>query len=259
LTLPADPTLLKYVGDCFDTFEAMLKKYKTTRSKVSVSAFPEICAVIDRAAIASALCYKSRVLPMLSFATLYDIYKKEDFSHSVSEYENRFRAAIQRQDEKEAAYYAYLLALFLDSEHAVFQIAQQESMTRNTRLIAEWTHEYMNRGKEKLVLAGIVSLLCRDVNYPHGEYCDQVSAWLSEPIKKATIPDRAYDMHTGLGKKRGRGLKHFFDEAGSVKNERFLNDWEEPGREAYLEARDKGLARASKVIEATKKRLKKAS
>jgi len=251
----ADPTLLKYVGDCIDAFETMLKECKTTRSKISISGFPEICAVIDRAAIASALSYKSRVLPMLSFATLFEIYKREDFSHSVGEYENRFRVAIQRQDEKEAAYYAYVLALFLNSERAVLEIAQGESGARNTRLIDEWTREY-RRTKEKLVLAGIISLLCRDLDYPHGEYRDQVSAWLSQPISNATIPDRAYDMHTGKGKKWGRGLKHFFAEAGSVKNERFPNDWEESGKKAYFEAQSKGLERASKVMEATKKRLK---
>jgi hypothetical protein len=255
----ADPTLLKYVGDSVDTFETMLKECNIPKSKVSVSGSPEICAVIDRAAIASALSYKSRVLPMLSFATLFEIYKREDFSNSVGEYENRLRAAIQRQDEKEAGYYAYVLALFLDSERAVLEIAQGESGARNTQLIDEWTHEYMKEGKEKLVLAGIISLLCRDLGYDHGEYRDQVSAWLSQPIKEAMIPDRAYDMHTSAGKKKGRGLKHFFDEAGSVKNERFPNDWEEPGKKAYFEAQSKGLARASKVIEAIKKRLKKTS
>ncbi len=259
----ADPTLVKYVGDCVDTFEAMRKEYNTTRTKVSD--FPEIRAVIDRAVIAAALSFKSRLLPMLSFATLFDIYKKEDFSHDLGEYENRFRTAIQRQDEKEAAYYAYILGLFLDSEESVFKITQQESERRNTILIHEWTREYeakknygprpIREAKKRLMLAGIISLLCRDLDYDHGEYQNLVSDYLSLPIEKATIPDRAYDMHTGAGTKKGRGLEHFFNEGGSVKNERFPSNWEEAGSKAYFQAEKEGLQKSDKLIEAIKEKL----
>jgi len=251
----ADPTLLKYVAACQDWYEAMLKDPKVTKS--TVADFPEICAAIDRAVIAAALSYKSRVLPMLSFATLFEIYKKEDFSRSLAEYKNLLRASIQRQDDQEAAYYAFILAFFLGSEHSVFGMVDEEGKTRNTALIGEWTYEY-KRTKEKLLLmAGIISLLCRDLNYPHGEYHDQISNYVSLPIKSAAIPDRAYDMHTALGQKRNRGLTHFFKVAGSVKNERFPNDWEERGKKAYYDAQKEGLERARKVIEAIEGKLKK--
>lgn len=250
----ADPTLPAYVRDCHDTFEKMLKEKGITRSKVSDC--PEICAVIHQVVIAAALSYKSRLLPMLSFVTLFDIYKKEDFSHDLGEYENRLREAIQRRDEKEAAYYAYVVGLFVGSEDSVLKITQQESGARNKDLIDEWTQEY-KRTKHILFLAGIISLLCRDLDYPHGEYRDQVSDWLSVPIEKATFHDWVYDQHTLVGKREGRGLKHFFDEGAPVKNEAFANNWEKPGREAYLQAKKEGLEKAVKVIDAIKKKLPK--
>jgi hypothetical protein len=252
----ADPTLLRYVAECVDTFESAVREREIP--KANVSPFPEIRAIIDRAVIAAALSYKSRLLPMLCFATLFEIYKKEDFSCRVGEYESRFRTAIQNRDEKEAAYYAYVLALFLGSANSVLEMAQEESRSRNTELIHDWIQGY-RRKKEIMALAGIVSLLCRDLDYPHGEYLDQVSNWLSRPIEKPAIPDRAYDMHTYEGKKKGRGLEHFFNEAASVRNERFPNDWEEVGKKAYFQAQREGVPEAENVINAIKERVKKES
>ena len=105
------------------------------------------------------------------------------------------------------------------------------------------------------MLAGIISLLCRDLNYPHGEYHDLVFDHLPVPIETAAIPDRAYDMHTRAGRKYGRGLVHFFKEAGSVKNERFPNNWEEAGSKAYFQAQKEGLGKSAKVIKAIRERL----
>ena len=98
-------------------------------------------------------------------------------------------------------------------------------------------------------------MLCRDFDYPHGEYRYRVSDYLSLAIEKATTPDRAYDMHTLAGRKKGRGLKHFFEEGATVRNERFPNDWEEAGRKAYFEAEKEGLEKSAKLIEAIKERL----
>jgi hypothetical protein len=140
-------------------------------------------------------------------------------------------------------------------EDALIEIVQQESAARNRELIDEWSRGYSRAKKEDkfLTLAGIVSLLCRDVDYPHGEYLEQISDCRSLPIEKAKIPDRAYDMHTDRGRAMVRGLKHFFDEAASVKNERFRNDWEERGKEAHFQAQREGL-QESDVIEAIKDR-----
>jgi hypothetical protein len=256
----ADPTLLKYVGECLDTFDAMVKEREIP--KKNVSAYPEICAVIDRAVIAAALCYKSRLLAMLCFATLFEIYKREDFRHDLGEYENRFRAAIQGQNEKEAAYYAYTLGFIYDAEDSLLKVVKQESETRNTELIAEWTQEYKKIQKDErteeeglLLLAGIISLLCRDLKFSHGEYLDRVTDCLSRPIEEAAIPDRAYDMHTSEGRRRGRGLEHFFNEAATVKNERFPNDWEEAGKKVHFQAQREGVSEAD-VIKAIKEKVK---
>jgi hypothetical protein len=148
--------------------------------------------------------------------------------------------------------------LILDSEDSVLEITQEESKTRNTKLIEEWTQGY-KRTKERLMLAGIISLLCRDLNFPHGEYRVQVVDWLSKPVEKATIPDRAYDKHTFTGRKKGRGLEHFLNEGAIVVNERFPNDWEAQGREAYLQAEKVGLAKSARLIEAIKEKFWKIS
>lgn len=249
----ADPTFFKYVWECSDKYEIMLKKHNIKKNQVSDH--PEICAVIDRAVIAAALSHKSRLLAMLTFSTWFDIYKKEDFNYDLDEYKNQFHTAIQRQDEKQAAYYAYIVGIFLKRENSLLEIVRQESKTRNTELIDEWSREYTRTKKKDkfLILAGIISLLCRDIDYPHGEYLDHVSEWLSLPIDEARIPDRAYDMHTDAGRKKGRGFKHFFDEAASVRNERFPNDLEEKGKEAYFQAQREGLEE-SDVIEAIKEK-----
>ena len=71
-------------------------------------------------------------------------------------------------------------------------------------------------------------------------------------VPKVNIPDRAFDRHTIIGRKKGRGYEHFFREAASVKNERFPNDWEEIGKKAYLRADKEGLADAPDLVEAIK-------
>jgi len=106
------------------------------------------------------------------------------------------------------------------------------------------------------VFAGSVVILCRDLRFSHGEYNDSVSKYISTPIKKAQIPDRAYDKHTRAGRRRGRVLEHFFNEAASVRNERFSNDWEMAGRNAYFLADEEGLGKAAKLIDAVEEKRK---
>ena len=191
---------------------------------------------------------------MLSFATLFHIYEKEDFSENLSEYLDRFVVALEKGDEKQALYYAYVVGIFFNSMNRILTMVQRQGGMRNGDLIQKWVEEY-KRYNELLVLTGSVVLLCRDLRYPHGEYNDAICQYLSFPIKEAKIPDRAYDMHTSAGKRRGRGFEHFFNKAASLKNERFSNDWEKAGRTAYFSANQKGLAKASKIIEAIKEKL----
>jgi len=105
------------------------------------------------------------------------------------------------------------------------------------------------------MLAGSVVLLCRDLPYPHGEYRNGISQHLPLPIKTVKMPDRAYDKHTAAGRKKGRGIKHFFNEATSLKNERFVNNWEDAGKTAYFIADGEKLGKTAKIIEAIKKGL----
>ena len=242
----ADPTLLKYVWDCFDEFQVKKQDIKIS----NVTDYPELYAIIDRAVTASALSYTSRHIAMLTFTTLFDIHKKEDCTASLDDYKNNFRIAVQERDEKNAAYYAFIVGVFLKSENLLFEIVHQEKENRNRGLIDEWISGYkrIREGDKLLILAGIISLLCQDINYPHGEYIEQVSDCLSSPIEEARIPDRAYDMHTDEGKKMGRGLKHFFDDAASVRNERFPDDLEEKGKEMHFQAQKEGLKENDVIV-----------
>ena len=47
-----------------------------------------------------------------------------------------------------------------------------------------------------------------------------------------------------------------FEEGASLKNERFPNNWEERGKETYLQAQKEGLENAKKVIDAIKEKVK---
>jgi DNA repair photolyase len=250
----ADPSLVEYERGCLDRFDNLIKQFDI--KKREAVKFPPLCNIVDRAVIAAAISYKSRLLPQLSFATLFDIYENEDFSKNWPEYFGRFVKALRNKDEKQATYDAYVLAIFLNSEDKILKIVQKHSGMRNKDLIQKWVEEY-KRNNELLMLAGSIALLCRDLQNPHGEYNDNICQHLSSPIKKAEIPDRAYDMHTIIGKRMRRGLEHFFDEAATVKNERFPNNWGEAGKTAYFSADQKGLAKAVKIIEAIKKNYEK--
>jgi len=246
----ADPSLIVYERQCSDHFEKWIKQNKIKKSEAVK--FPELCEIVDRAVIAAAISYKSRLLPQLSFATLFDIYEKENFSKNLSEYLRRFVVALKNRDEKQALYYAYVVDILFDSKDQILTIIKGLSGMRNKDLIQKWVEEF-KREYERLMLAGSIVLLCRDLDYPHGEYNDATRHHLSSPIKAANIPDRAYDMHTFAGKRKGRGFEHFFDEGATVENERFLNNWEQAGRNAYIRANQEGLGKAAKIIEAIKR------
>jgi len=248
----ADPTLVVYVRRCLDNFEKLLKKYGV--KKRAAFRFPKLCEAVDRAVIAAAVSFKSRLLPMISFATLYDIYTNEKFSGNVYSYFGRFVDSLHNNDEKSALYYAYITGIYLNKMDRLLSTIQKLGTRRNEFLIREWVDGY-KKHDELLFLAGSVVILCRDLDCSHGEYKNAVSKYLSIPIKTTEIPDRAFDKHTIAGKRKGRGLKHFFNEAATVKNERFPNDWELAGRSAYYRADKQGLGKAAKVIDATKTKL----
>lgn len=243
----ADPTLIHFVIGCMDRFNDLLKE-KAVKKSETIN-FPEGLDIIDAAVIASAVSYKSRLLQMMSFATLYSIYKNKDFKLELSDYLKRFESSIKKQDEKEAVYCAYVAVVFLKAEDPIFEIIQRQSHRRNKILIKIWIEAYKKTKGEFLILCGIVALLCRDLDFNHGEFIRLIDQHTSQPINEAEIPDRAYDQHTHIGKRKGRGLKHFFDEAGTIRNERFPNEWEEPGKKAYLDAEKVRLAKEHELIE----------
>ncbi len=250
----ADPSLVKYVGQRYDEFENCLKKSKIKKSEVLNH--PEVRSIIDRAVIAAALCRKSRFLPMISFAILYDIYKNETFDHSLDDYQYRFLDAIRRYDEEGALHYAYIIKEVFNSDNSVLAMIENEKERRNTELINEWIKVYGQSG-ERLLFAGAVLLLCRDLNYDYGEYLKSIDSYVSRPIEEVDIPDRAHDMHTKTAKSKDRGLEHFFGEATSLRHKRFLSDWDDKGKQIYFEAAKVGLGKTAKIIDAIKEKYEK--
>jgi len=250
----ADPTLITYERRCSDSFKNLIKEYGI--KKHEAVKYPKLCEIVDRAVIAAAISHKSRLLPMASFATLFDIYQKETFKQKLSEYLNRFAHAVKNRDEKQALYYTFVAGIFVNSMDRILTWIQRQGEIRNDDLIQEWVEEY-RRKPERLVLAGCVVMLCRDLPFTHGKYTTAMSKYLSTPISKAQIPDRAYDKHTSKGKRKGRGLDHFFREGATVKNKRFPNDWEQTGKTAYFRAEQKGFESTKKFIEAINEKYKK--
>ena len=113
-------------------------------------------------------------------------------------------------------YYAFIVDKIFNDKRPILRKIRDQSNKRNSDLLLEWIDEY-EKHKKLLNLAGSIVMLCRDLNFTHGEYKDAIIQHSSILIKAARIPDRAYDMHTLSGKKKGRGFKHFFNEAATVK------------------------------------------
>ena len=250
----ADPTLLMYERNCLDRFDDSVKQHGI--KKKDAARFPDLCEIVDEAAIAAALSYKSRMLAFASFATLFDIYENENFKQSLQKYQSLFAKAVENRDEKQALYYAYVAGLFMDSMDRIVIFIKNQGEERKHNLVLDWVAEY-KRKKELLVLTGSIIMLCRYLNFAHGEFSAGVAKYLGTPITKATIPDRAYDKHTTQGKKRGRGLKHFFNEGATVKNERFLDNWKDAGEAACYSAEKKKVLGTDNIIEAIKAKYEK--
>lgn len=54
------------------------------------------------------------------------------------------------------------------------------------------------------------------------------------PKEDRSIPDYAYDFHSPLGKRMGRDLKHFFEVAAYIENEKFDDEWKEKAKFGLL-------------------------
>ena len=248
----ADPTMVGYVKERYDAYENLRIQKNIKKSDVINDS--DLCEIIDQVVVAAAVSYKSRLLPMLSFITLFDIYKNETFTKDVPEYLNCFVDALDKKDERAAVYYATIIDTFLGNRNQVLSLIKKRSKNRNTTLISDWEKEYVRSG-ERLMLVGSIVMLCREIHPTHGEYKNAFQEYLSDPITEESIPDYAYDMHTKNGEKLGRSYEHFFKEAAQVVNEKFANTYQAEGEKAYLKAEEEKVKGSKKVIEAVKKRL----
>lgn len=48
------------------------------------------------------------------------------------------------------------------------------------------------------------------------------------------VPDYAYDLHSPLGKRMGRDVAHFFEEAGKIEREIGLDEWKDKAKQIML-------------------------
>jgi hypothetical protein len=249
----ADPSMVGYVSECLDNIDDLRKQYGI--EKIDVINVPELPDIVDRAVIAEALSYKSRLLDMANFATLFDIYKNEKFRKSKYEYFDLFVNALENDDEKKALYYAFIVDVISGDKKPILRKIKDMAKKRNEDLIKKWIYEY-EKHKKLLNLTGSIVLLCRDLDFTHGEYKNNIHHHLSIPIKAAEIPDRARDKHTRAGRNMGRGLKYFFNISGTIKKERLEieNKWEKVGKAAFFSADREELANDDEIIKAIKKK-----
>ena len=249
----ADPSLVVYERERKNEFERLILQHGI--EKKDAIKVPQIIEVVDRAAIAAAVSYKSRLLPMLSFLALHDIYNNKKFDLSLNDCLNRFLDSLDKSDERSALYYAFIVGIFYKQMNPILNVLREKSINRNTDLIKKWIDEYQIK-KERLMLVGSIVLACRDLHYSHGGFRNLICQHQAVPIRKAVIPDRAYDKHTSIGKRRKRGLDHFFRQAATLRNERPFNDYEAEGKKVYLAAEKLDLGSAEQIIAATKEKLK---
>ena len=254
----ADPTMVGYVEECYDDYNKVIEdEYNKIKPK-DVKKIQKLCDIIDRVVIAEAISYKSRILPMANFITLYNIYKHENFKKSKTEFSKKFINSLGENDLKkidieQALYNAFIGDIIFGERKKILRLIQEIGEKRNGDLVKEWIEAYERKGN-LLTLTGSVILACKEKEFTHGEYKDSISQYLNKPIKSAIIPDRAYDKHTRKGQIKGRGLKFFFDVSGTVKNEKFPNKYEDEGKKSYYEADKIGLADEKLLIRAIKEK-----
>ena len=235
----ADPNIVDYVCKNLEEFNK-LKKANNLNEKDAIND-PALFEFVDRSVIAEALAFKKRMLPMATFATLWDIYKNEKFD-----------------DEKISLYNAFIVGIiFNEKDRLVNKIIEQSKIKRNEDLVDKWANRYKKYDK-LLMLTGSIVLLCRDLNFIHGEYIDAIEDQLNDPVINATIPAYAYDKHTMVGKNAGKDLNDFFNKSAKVENERLeLDDnWKNVGKKAFLDAEKEEMADDDKIIEAIKTKQK---
>ena len=250
----ADPTMVGYVEECYDHYNKVINdEYDKIETK-DVKNIQKLCDIIDRVVIAEAISYKSRLLPMANFITLFNIYKNEEFKKGIHDFFKDFINALMRNDIESALYNAFVGDIVLSDTKRILRAIRDKSEKQNKELVQNWIKAYERKGN-LLTLSGSIMLLCRELKRPHGEYKDAIDQHKSIAIKSAMIPDRAYDMHTRKGQNLKRGLDYFFNVSGTVKNERFPNYLEEEGKKAYFEADKIGLADEKKIIQAIKDKL----
>ena len=251
----ADPGFASYLHQCYDEFEECVDKEKISIKQVYKH--KGASSIVDRATIAAVLCYKCRLLDCAIWIAWYGIYLNEPFDCELPEYKELFLRAVKDEDREKALHYAYIIRQVFEEDESVFDMIKNIKRRRNEELIDEWIEVYKKARKdesERLLFAGIVLLLFHEIEDKHGEYLEQIDRYISEPIEKTDVPDWAYDQHTAIGRRMGRGMKHFIEIGSLLSNKGYENDWEDKGNEVFYAVAREGLDKPQKLMEAIEKK-----
>lgn len=91
-----------------------------------------------------------------------------------------------------------------------------------------------------LAITDAVLALCRSDKSRDADNLQIVVRGDRKAGKKLSIPDYAYDKHTAVGRAKGRGFKHFFEEAAKLNPDKSKQDYAEraKGRCLQIERRE---------------------
>lgn len=160
--------------------------------------------------------------------------------HPFDEATSSLQKAIRRGQEFEAVYWAqeleskfykYIWRRLEVISHEDIGLANPQAVI----FVRTAKEQYMEMRKDKhkifsLALINAVVYLCRS---PKTRLADHLlCAVYGNSELKLDPPDEALDMHTRRGRKMGRGLDHFYDEAAKIKPDANMSEYEEMAIEA---------------------------
>ena len=170
---------------------------------------------------------------MVRFAEL-----KTPHGHKVGEVASALQKDVRRNNEREALYWAYELALTGYSNYAWkrLRIIASEDVGPGTPMMAvliRTLYENFNEQKKAdkgdegnavLFLAHAVIALCRAEKSRVVDTALVVLIGGPEGRARFEIPDYALDMHTAAGRRLKRGAEHFYEECAAVSPEADVDD-----------------------------------
>ncbi len=102
---------------------------------------------------------------------------------------------------------------------------------------AEWfKKQNKSDDHDALFLCHAIIAACRADKCRMNDHAACLFFYSSTPLPHLEVPDYALDMHTRRGRSKGRGVEHFWSEAGKLENEAEIDDpYEELYKKSWIE------------------------